>query len=143
MKPLRINMITMVVFCLMTQLPASEPTEVLTLNTTSLTVSYESANPNIVVLNPTPLGGYMGLREKIKYPEIAKMAGFEPCVVVRAYIDADGQVRECRMIEGPENFGFDETIIKAIKNTGWTPAIYDGKAAPSNLDITFQFKLYD
>jgi len=143
MKTLRVYLIAVVVFCLMTQLPASEPTKVFALNTASLTVSYESANPNIVVLNPTPLGGYTGLREKIKYPEFARMAGFESCVVVRAYIDAGGHVRECQMIEGPENFGFDDTIIKAIKNTGWTPAIYDGKATPSNLDITFQFKLYD
>ena len=143
MKTLRINLITMVVFCLMTQLPASEPTGVLALNTTSPTVSYESVNSNSVVLSPSPLGGYTGLGEKIQYPEFARLAGLESSVVVRTYIDANGQVRECQMIEGPENLGFDDTIIKAIKNTRWTPALYDGKAMPSNLEITFQFKLYD
>ena len=144
MKTLRNYLVVMIVLCLMTQLPASEPTETQAVNTTSVTeVSYESVNQKTQVLNPVPVEGYGTLKEKIEYPELAQIAGLEACVVVRAYINADGQVRNCRMINGPEKIGFEEAVINAVKDTKWTPAFYDGIATPSNLDITFQFNLYD
>jgi len=144
MKTLRNYLVVMIVLCLMTLLQASEPTEMLVVNTASVTeVSYESVNPKIQVLNPAPVKGYGILKEKIEYPEFARIAGIEPCLVVRAYIDASGQVRDCRMISGPEKIGFEEAVINAVKDTKWLPAIYDGNATPSNLDITFEFKLYD
>lgn len=144
MKTLKFSLVATIMLCLITQLPASEPTESLAMNTaSSIQVPYESVNPSIQVSHPKPLEGYLSLKKKIEYPEFARIAGIEPCLVIQAYIDAEGQVRECRMVEGPEKIGFEEAVFNAIEETKWTPATYDGKAMPSNLELTFEFKLYD
>ena len=144
MKTLNFSLITLIVIFLITFLPAAEPDEAFAMkNTPETNVSNATIIPAVRVLNPEPMGGYSNLKEKIEYPEYAKLAGIAPKLVVRTYIDAKGQIRDCQIIEGPKKIGFEKSIFNAIRETEWTPATYNGIATPSNLDITFKFKLYD
>ena len=141
MRTLKISFVSLIALSLVVQLQASELYETLALNTMPVSRgSSESINSTVQVLKPLPIDGYAKLGEKIEYPEIARLMGLEPLMVVQTHIDANGEILGCRIVEGPKKIGFEEAIFGAIRNTKWSPAIYDGIAAPSILEIKIQFK---
>lgn len=142
MRKSKISLVTLVALSLITHLQASELDASPALSTASVSRgSAESISSTVQVLKPVPIDGYPKLKEKIEYPEIARIIGLEPLLVVQAYIDAEGQILNCQIVEGPKNLGFEETIFSAIRNTKWSPAAYDGVVAPSILEIRIQFEL--
>ncbi len=72
--------------------------------------------------DPEPIGGFEGIKNRAKYPEIAREAGIEGMVIVRAFIDNKGIVREMKIQKGIPNTGLNEAAMKAIGNTRFKPA---------------------
>ena len=57
-----------------------------------------------------------------QYPEIAQEAGIEGVVVVQAFIDKKGRVKETLILKGVPNTGLDEAAMEAIRKTRFRPA---------------------
>lgn len=86
---------------------------------------------------PEPIGGLKALQEKIVYPEIAKRAGIEGRVYVKAYIDQKGNVSQAEILKGIGN-GCDEAAVEAVMASKFTPGRNE-KGEPVNVQISIPF----
>ncbi|NOZ75077.1 MAG: energy transducer TonB [FCB group bacterium] len=57
-----------------------------------------------------------------KYPEIAQEAGIEGTVIVQAFIDEKGRVKETIVLKGIPNTGLNEAAVEAVRATRFRPA---------------------
>ena len=89
---------------------------------------------------PTPIGGIAGIQSKIVYPEIAKRAGVEGTVYVKAYVDKKGDVTKAVILKGI-GAGCDEAALKAVKETKFNPGKQRGKPVNVMVSIPVVFKL--
>ena len=64
------------------------------------------------------------------YPEIAQEAGIEGVVVVQAYIDQKGRVKETIILKGIPNTGLDEAAMEAIRKTRFRPCLLYTSPSP-------------
>ena len=85
---------------------------------------------------PTPMK-----RIAPKYPEIAQEAGIEGVVIIQAFIDEKGRVKETIVLKGIPNTGLDEAAIEAIRNTKFKPAKQRERAVGVWISIPVNFKL--
>jgi protein TonB len=61
------------------------------------------------------------------YPDLARRAGLEAKVWLKALIDKDGNVRDVKIIEcSNKDIGFEEAAITAAWKSSWKPAIANG-----------------
>ena len=89
---------------------------------------------------PQPIGGLQGIQGKIKYPEIARRAGVEGKVFVRAFVDEMGNVVSVELVKGIGG-GCDEAALDAILNTKFTPGKQRGKPIKVQVTVPVLFKL--
>jgi len=89
---------------------------------------------------PQPIGGLQGIQSKITYPEIAKRAGVEGKVFIRAYVDETGTVVHAEVVKGIGG-GCDEAALDAIMNTKFTPGKQRGKPIKVQVTVPVLFKL--
>lgn len=89
---------------------------------------------------PQPIGGLQGIQGKIKYPEIAKRAGVEGKVFVRAFVDEMGIVVSAEILKGI-GAGCDEAALDAILKTKFTPGKQRGKPIKVQVTVPVLFKL--
>ena len=89
---------------------------------------------------PEPIGGIAGIQKKIVYPEIAKRAGVQGRVFVKAYVDEQGNVRKVELIKGI-GAGCDEAAMKAVEETKFKPGKQRGKAVRVQVTVPVLFKL--
>ena len=75
------------------------------------------------------------------YPETAQEAGIEGVVVVQAFIDKKGRVKETIIIKGIPNTGLDEAAIEAIRKTRFRPAKQKNKKVGVWISIPINFRL--
>ena len=75
------------------------------------------------------------------YPEIAQEAGIEGVVVVQAFIDKKGRVKETLILKGVPNTGLDEAAMEAIRKTRFRPAKQREPAVGVLISIPVNFKL--
>ena len=75
------------------------------------------------------------------YPEIAQEAGIEGVVVVQAFIDKKGRVKETIILKGIPNTGLDEAAMEAIRKTRFRPAKHRERAVGVWISIPVNFKL--
>ena len=75
------------------------------------------------------------------YPEIAQEAGIEGVVVVQAFIDKKGRVKETLILKGVPNTGLDEASMEAIRKTRFRPATQRERAVGVWISIPVNFKL--
>ena len=75
------------------------------------------------------------------YPEIAQEAGIEGVVVVQAFIDKKGRVKETLILKGVPNTGLDEAAMEAIRRTRFKPAKQREMAVGVWISIPVNFKL--
>ena len=75
------------------------------------------------------------------YPEIAQEAGIEGVVVVQAFIDEKGRVKETLILKGVPNTGLDEAAMEAIRKTRFRPAKQRERALGVWISIPVNFKL--
>ena len=75
------------------------------------------------------------------YPETAQEAGIEGVVVVQAFIDKKGRVKETIIIKGIPNTGLDEAAKEAIRKTRFRPAKQKNKKVGVWISIPINFRL--
>ena len=76
-----------------------------------------------------------------RYPEIAQEAGIEGVVVVQAFIDEKGRVKETLILKGVPNTGLDEAAMEAIRKTRFRPAKQRERAVGGWISIPVNFRL--
>jgi protein TonB len=89
---------------------------------------------------PNPIGGIAAIQQKIVYPEIAKRAGVQGRVYVKAFVDESGIVRKAEVIKGI-GAGCDEAAIDAVLKTKFSPGKQRGKPVRVQVSIPILFKL--
>ncbi len=89
---------------------------------------------------PAPVGGIQSIGANVNYPEIAKRAGIQGRVFVKAYIDTSGNVVRAEIIKGIGS-GCDEAAIEAVKKSKFTPGMQRGKKVNVQVSIPILFKL--
>ncbi len=89
---------------------------------------------------PEPIGGIAAIQSKIVYPEIAKRAGVQGRVFVKAFVDENGSVTKVELIKGI-GAGCDEAAMEAVKQTKFKPGKQRGKAVKVQVSIPVLFKL--
>lgn len=89
---------------------------------------------------PEPIGGIEAIQSKIIYPEIAKRAGIEGKVYVKAFVDEKGNVTKVEVVKGI-GAGCDEAAEKAVKETKFKPGKQRGKPVKVQVMIPVVFKL--
>ena len=75
------------------------------------------------------------------YPEIAQEAGIEGVVVVQAFIDEKGRVKETLILKGVPNTGLDEAAMEAIRKTRFRPAKQRERSVGVWISIPVNFRL--
>ena len=75
------------------------------------------------------------------YPEIEQEAGIEGVVVVQAFIDEKGRVKETIILKGIPNTGLDEAAMEAIRKTRFKPAKQRERPVGVWISIPVNFKL--
>ncbi len=81
------------------------------------------------------------LGDLIIYPELAREAGIEGKVFVRAFINTKGIVTATKIVKGLPNTGLDEAALNAIKKSRWYPARQRDKKVGIWLTIPVDFSL--
>lgn len=89
---------------------------------------------------PEPIGGIAAIQEKIIYPEIAKRAGVQGRVFVKAYVNENGDVNKVELIRGI-GAGCDEAAMEAVKVTKFKPGKQRGKPVKVQVTVPVLFKL--
>ena len=89
---------------------------------------------------PQPIGGIQEIAKKVVYPEVAKRAGIQGKVYVKAFIDENGNVIRAEILKGI-GAGCDEAAIKAIEQTKFTPGKQRGIPVKVQVSIPVLFKL--
>lgn len=89
---------------------------------------------------PEPIGGIGAIQSKIVYPEIAKRAGVQGRVFVKAYVDEAGKVTKVELIRGI-GAGCDEAAMKAVNSVMFSPGKQRGKPVKVQVTVPVLFKL--
>lgn len=106
-------------------------------------IEEEEAQPTFFIAveeMPSPIGGIAGIQSKIIYPEIAKRAGVQGKVYVKAYVDDKGIVKKVEIIKGI-GAGCDEAAIAAVLQTKFNPGKQRGKPVKVQISIPIKFVL--
>lgn len=118
--------------------------EISFLNGSPMSANFSSPNNDeyfvMVDEMPEPIGGIKAIQENVKYPEIAKRAGVQGRVYVKAFIDEEGNVVSTEVLKGIEA-GLDQAAVKAIEAVRFTPGRQKGKAVKVQVSIPIMFKL--
>ncbi len=93
-----------------------------------------------VEVMPEPIGGMKAIYKKISYPKQAKENGIEGTVLIRTYIDRDGEVLNAELVEGI-GFGCDESARLSIFYHRFKPGLQRGQRVKVQLDVLVEFKL--
>lgn len=89
---------------------------------------------------PGPIGGLEVIQKKITYPEVAKRAGIQGRVFVKAFIDEKGNVVKCEIIKGVHP-ALDSSAVDAVMKTKFTPGMQRGKPVKVQVSIPIVFAL--
>lgn len=89
---------------------------------------------------PEPIGGIGAIQKKIVYPEIAKRAGVQGRVYIKAYVDEVGKVTKVELIRGI-GAGCDEAAMKAVNSVMFKPGKQRGKPVKVQVTVPVLFKL--
>jgi len=93
-----------------------------------------------VEILPKPIGGMKAIYKKLSYPEDAKENEIEGTVVIRAFIDRDGEVLNAEVVEGI-GYGCDESARLAVFYHRFKPGMQRGQRIKTQMDIPIEFKL--
>ena len=78
------------------------------------------------------------------YPELARAAGMEAVVVLRATIGKDGKPKDIKVLPNPTlgmPIGFENAAIEALREWRDEPARKDGEPVEVSITLVIDFKL--
>jgi protein TonB len=90
---------------------------------------------------PVPIGGYEALAANIEYPDMAYKAGMEGKILVKVWINEDGQVTSTEVLEGSSKTGMVEAACEGLKRTRFEPARQHGRPMATSILIPIVFDL--
>jgi len=73
------------------------------------------------------------------YPEQALKAGLQGAVVLQAWIDKDGSIRDLKLVDGSLLLG--QAAVKAVKQWRYKPYLRNGVAVEAETYVTVNFRL--
>lgn len=76
-----------------------------------------------------------------KYPEQARVRGWEDVVVVRYIIGTNGRVRDVIILSKPERDLFEKITVKALRNWRFKPLVKNGVPQEIVHELTIYFRL--
>ena len=85
------------------------------------------------------IGGKEALLNAIIYPDFALRKGIEGQVLLMAYIDTSGVVRDCEIVEG--NDYLNEAAIAALKSQKFKPYYINGVKSPVRVAMPISFSI--
>ena len=77
---------------------------------------------------------------RIPYPAEAKKKGIQGRVVMDLLIDANGNVRDAKLLQGL-GYGLDEAALAAVKSFRFRPAMVQGKSVAVRIRYAYRFVL--
>ena len=86
------------------------------------------------------IGGLQSIQGKIKYPEIAILAGIEGRVMVTFVIDEEGNVLNPVVVRGIGG-GCDEAAVEAVRKAKFIPGMQRGRPVRVQFTLPVTFKL--
>jgi TonB family protein len=112
------------------------------INKSEINLNYINKNDFLLAVEqmPEPIGGINEIQEKLHYPEIAKRAGVEGKVYIKAYIDENGNVAATEVMRGV-GAGLEEAAEDAIMETKFEPGMQHGKKVKVQVVVPILFKL--
>ena len=72
---------------------------------------------------PTPIGGIAAIQKNLVYPEVARLAGVEGIVLLHVQIEANGDVKNVRVMKSLGISDMDQSAINAVRAVKWKPAM--------------------
>ncbi len=81
------------------------------------------------------------LSSLVVYPDLAREAGIEGKVYIKAFINKKGLVTSLKILKGIPNTGLDEAAIKAVRKSRWYPARQRDKKVGVWITIPIDFSL--
>lgn len=93
-----------------------------------------------VEILPEPIGGMEAIMKNVKYPEIAKRAGIQGRVFIKAFLDEEGNVVRTEVIKSADKV-LDSAAVHAVMKTKFKPGIHKGKPVKTQVAIPIVFKL--
>jgi protein TonB len=93
-----------------------------------------------VEVMPEPIGGMKAIYKKISYPKQARENKIEGTVVIRVFVDRDGEVLDAELVEGI-GYGCDESARLAVFYHRFKPGLQRGQRVKVQRDIKVVFKL--
>ncbi len=76
------------------------------------------------------------------YPEVAREANVEGAVTIQLVIRIDGSVGEVEILEvSDEEFGFDQSVIHAVRQWRYRPALENGRPVAVYFQVVARFIL--
>ena len=106
----------------------------------SLAISCATFSQEKIDKMPEIKGGIEALAKNVKYPKSAKEEGIMGTVMVKAVIDAEGNVASAEVAKGV-NGDLDAAALNAVKLTKFIPGEKDGKNVEAEVTIPIKFKL--
>jgi protein TonB len=89
---------------------------------------------------PKPIDGIRAIQEKVYYTEIAIRTGIEGTVFIEAVIDKEGNVIDAKIVRDIGG-GLDESALKAVLATKFSPGKQRGKPVKVKVTIPIKFVL--
>lgn len=96
---------------------------------------------DFIAVEKDPVIDIKKLQGLVIYPEMAKKAGIEGTVYVRALVDKNGKISKA-IIESSDNKALDPAAIKAMMDYGYaTPAVNGGQPVTCWITVPIKFQL--
>lgn len=92
-----------------------------------------------VDIMPEPFGGMEKLQQNVNYPDEARKEGIVGKVLVKAFINENGEVIRAEIVKGL-GYGCDEEALWVVKSTRFRPGKKNGKQIKVQLTIPISFK---
>jgi TonB family protein len=93
-----------------------------------------------VEVMPEPIGGMKAIYKKLHYPAAAIKNNIEGTVLIRVFIDRDGEVLDANVLKGI-GYGCDESARIAVFYHRFKPGLQKGQRVKIQMDIPIEFKL--
>jgi protein TonB len=98
--------------------------------------STQAAKPRLANRGPEPVAGI-----RPEYPPAAYRAGEEGSVLVRADVDASGVPGNVSLVRRSGSRDLDRAAVDAVRASHFRPAIRDGQAVASSIEVPVDFRL--
>ncbi len=113
--------------------------------TVAAPISAEQKQQDMTLAEPVPVYQLTGLprfihKEKPVYPASLRHQGKEATVKLEIYIDANGQIRNIKLLKSGGR-DFDQAAINAIRASTFAPGNVNGKPVPVLMRMPIRFKL--